>query len=165
MKYNALKSIKDVEFCLVNLNDPTSKAALLVYSDQLKYVTRNYFEPHRLLQQKFLSGHIGISMPRNHFLFQGINKKIGQLLTGGMIQRLIAEGPPPQPENVNKPNAIRLGRLAAGFSFWLFCLVATLLVFSVEIVKMICVFMRNCVGYTKSIYRFVVFIMSQDWEE
>lgn len=64
-----------------------------------------------------MSGFLCFAFPKNHFLFEEFNKKIEQLITSGVMQKLIEQ----RKSNVDAdegPSVLTLDHLAIGFCIW-----------------------------------------------
>jgi hypothetical protein len=82
---------------LRRLNEPDYNGTLMVTSDFMRSKSVEQIK-FRMLEQKIMTGYCALAFPRNHFLFSIFNEKIGQMISSGIMQKIIADN-----ENQRKP--------------------------------------------------------------
>lgn len=123
----------DIDKALQRLNSPGSNVAFLTTSDRLKYLLSSE-NPFQTLEQRLMSGFLCLAFPKNHFLFEGFNKKIEQLTTGGVMQKLIEHKKPSFVAD-GGPSVLTLSHLGIGFCIWAIAALIAFAAFCLEHLK------------------------------
>lgn len=124
--------------------DPTFKGGLHVWSNSLYNdipQSANGSLIKRILKDRLFHQNGGIELPRNHKLFDIVDRKIQQLFTGGIImhydEKYARVKDPKIYEHFYqyKAEVLTLQKLEAGFIIWLFALFLALVAFICEWIK------------------------------
>lgn len=119
------------------LSDGT-KRGFIIHTDGLG-VLYNFTNPEikiNVLPEKIMTNNVGFFFAKNHFFFDSFNRKLIQLLEGGIGDKIIDD------HNVHLasikktggPVIFTLNHLSIGFELWLFLLGASAVVFLVEFI-------------------------------
>lgn len=128
------------EIANVTIYDPTFKGALnLILGGQIRFINEsNGLFQRRLLKEIILTDRCGICFPIHHRLFTIFNRKIQQLIEGGIVDLLKEEALKYLNPNrykhlfTQEPEVLSMRHLEAGFVIWLISVCFACLVFALE---------------------------------
>lgn len=117
---------------LLNLTRDGSKRGFVTDSD-----TVEFFSPKRqsftTLAQKILTDHLGFNFELHNFMFRFFNKKVGQLVEGGIASYIFKNTTKVRNEDVAEPEVLTMNHLGVWFRILFAFLLVAICCFAVEI--------------------------------
>lgn len=94
-----------------------------------------YRDTSRELPERLTSGYLCLTFEIDHFLYDFFNRKMKQLQSSGVMQRLVEQPKRPAPEEYSGPTVLTVEHLAIGFYIWAIAAVVATAAFCFEHVK------------------------------
>lgn len=121
----------------VSLSEDGSNRAVFIMSaslDWMRYETDDTFK-YSVLKERVFAEHVGFSFDKKVFFYRPFNRKISQLLEGGIIDHYKSLEPEfPKDREVEGPVVLSLTHIHVWFYIWLIGLSLSLLSFVGELI-------------------------------
>lgn len=132
--YNS-RDISDIQFVLT---DGSKRGILLTNVHSSFYLNQSTPVSHPILNERLISNHMSMCLPKEHVIYHAFNVKIIQMVESGLAKKYVDDYIYKKKiAEQNGPVVLDLDHLGFGFLICLFCLLVAFLCFLIELSKIL----------------------------